>query len=140
MADKVPSPRPDVKSNNRNLSTVLIVAFLIMMLVAIIFGGLYTGNSPDINDVSENALREQLSKLTTEQLRAKMANRDADTSGLDKKIEELRTRLAPFDQKDEEDRKVTKLRKGGSFRLSRIWAANLLDTSGALRVITLGPR
>jgi chromosome segregation ATPase len=98
MADKMPSS-PSERENTRNtrLAVVLVVAFIILVLLMFYSGTVYKRRTNII------ALRLQLSELTMKQLRAKTVN--ADTNKLNKQIEELRSRLAFLEQKNEEYRK-----------------------------------
>jgi vacuolar-type H+-ATPase subunit I/STV1 len=98
MADKMPSsPSEREDTRNTRLANVLVVAFIMLVLLMFYSGTVYKRRTNII------ALRWQLNELTMKQLRAKTVN--ADTNKLNKQIEELRSRLASLEQKNEEYRK-----------------------------------
>lgn len=76
------------------------------MFAVVAYIAVRSASSSDID-----TLREQLSDLMTKQLRAKMANRDADTSKLDGRIKELRSKLASLEQAEESRKHEDEMKK-----------------------------
>ena len=77
----------------------IIPALGIVMLVVVLapHDDLQKNESPDRNLPKLDRLRDQLSVLTTKQLKIKPANPSADTGSLDVQIAELRKRLEPLE-------------------------------------------
>jgi hypothetical protein len=93
MADEVPSNRRRVGKEKLSYVYIgVILAAFVVMMVAWASLGNHAGSKTD---------GDLLLQLTTEQIRAKLANKDADTTSLDRRIQELRAKLAQDESKQQ---------------------------------------
>jgi hypothetical protein len=94
----MPPPPREVEQNWPFIPIALGLLAILALCVAFV----YFRQGPRTDIVG---LRERLDELTTERLRAKTANVNADTSALDRQIKELRGKLAPLEEREDEDRR-----------------------------------